>query len=94
MAALKANTNLSESSKNFRTGFIRGCPNGRLDQKKFLEIHEELFPRGNPKAYCKYAFNTFDTNDDGTIDFTEFLLSVAATKGGDIDGRLSAAFDL
>ncbi|CAF4939661.1 unnamed protein product, partial [Rotaria sp. Silwood2] len=78
---------------NFRTGFIRGCPNGRLDQKKFLEIHEELFPRGNPKAYCKYAFNTFDTNDDGTIDFTEFLLSVAATKGGDIDGRLSAAFD-
>ncbi|CAF4594280.1 unnamed protein product, partial [Rotaria sp. Silwood2] len=41
-----------------------------------------------------YAFDTFDTNNDGTIDFNEFLLSVAATKGGDVDERLSMAFDL
>ncbi|CAF4347356.1 unnamed protein product [Rotaria sp. Silwood2] len=75
-------------------GFIRDCPNGRLDKKKFLEVYEVFFPRGNSKAYCKYAFDTFDTNNDGTIDFNEFLLSVAATKGGNLDERLSAAFDL
>ena len=42
----------------------------------------------------RYAFDTFDTNDNGTIDFEEFLLSVAATSQGDLDERLSVAFDL
>ncbi|CAF3733332.1 unnamed protein product [Rotaria sp. Silwood1] len=75
-------------------GFIRDCPNGRLDKKKFLQVYEQFYPGGNAKAYCKYAFDAFDQNDDGTIDFTEFLLCVAATKGGDIDQRLAFAFDL
>jgi len=42
----------------------------------------------------RYAFDTFDKNDDGTIDFNEFLLSVAVTHQGDLDERLSVAFDL
>ncbi|CAF1271964.1 unnamed protein product [Rotaria sp. Silwood1] len=42
----------------------------------------------------KYAFDAFDQNDDGTIDFTEFLFSIAITSGGDLDTRLTAAFDL
>jgi Ca2+-binding EF-hand superfamily protein len=44
--------------------------------------------------YWLYAFDTFDTNNDGTIDFDEFLLSVAATSQGNLDERLSVAFDL
>ncbi|CAF4856284.1 unnamed protein product, partial [Rotaria sp. Silwood1] len=84
----------SHKSKIDPTGFIRDCPNGRLDKKKFLQVYEQFYPGGNAKAYCKYAFDAFDQNDDGTIDFTEFLLCVAATKGGDIDQRLAFAFDL
>ena len=42
----------------------------------------------------RYAFDTFDTNDDGTIDFNEFLLSIAATSQGNLDDRLAVAFDL
>ncbi|CAF2122014.1 unnamed protein product [Rotaria magnacalcarata] len=41
-----------------------------------------------------YAFDTFDANDDGTIDFNEYLLCISATKGGDVDDRLSFSFDL
>ncbi|CAF3786466.1 unnamed protein product [Rotaria sordida] len=80
--------------KQVKFGFIRDCPNGRLDKKKFLEVYQQFYPGGDAKNYCKYAFDTFDTNDDGTIDFSEFLLSVAATRGGDVDERLSVAFDL
>ncbi|CAF3389459.1 unnamed protein product [Rotaria sp. Silwood1] len=83
-----------KKSKVDPTGFIRDCPNGRLDKKKFLEVYEQFCPGGNAKNYCKYAFDAFDKNDDGTIDFSEFLLSFVATKGGDVDERLSAAFDL
>lgn len=42
----------------------------------------------------RYAFDTFDSNDDGTIDFNEFLLSIAANSQGDLDERLGVAFDL
>jgi len=42
----------------------------------------------------RYAFNTFDKNNDGKIDFEEFLLSVSATSQGDLDDRLGTAFNL
>jgi len=42
----------------------------------------------------RLAFETFDSNDDGTIDFDEFLLAISATSHGDINDRLSVAFDM
>jgi Ca2+-binding EF-hand superfamily protein len=42
----------------------------------------------------RYAFDTFDTNHDEKISFEEFLLAVSASSQGDLDTRLSVAFDL
>ena len=42
----------------------------------------------------RYAFATFDANNDGTIDFDEFLLAIAATSQGDVDDRLEVAFEM
>jgi neurocalcin delta len=42
----------------------------------------------------RFAFQTFDANNDGSIDFDEFLLAVSATSQGDIDERLGVAFDM
>jgi len=42
----------------------------------------------------RYAFETFDANNDGTIDFDEFLLAIAATSQGDLNDRLAVAFDM
>ncbi len=44
--------------------------------------------------FVRYAFATFDANNDGTIDFDEFLLAIAATSQGDIDDRLEVAFEM
>lgn len=44
--------------------------------------------------HCRFAFDTFDTNKDGSIDFDEFLLAISVTSSGDLDDRLSAAFDM
>ena len=51
----------------------------------------------NSESYDEYfrlAFDTFDANDDGSIDFDEFLLAISATSHGDLDDRLSVAFDM
>lgn len=42
----------------------------------------------------RYAFDTFDANDDGSIDFDEFLLAISATSQGNLDDRLAVAFDM
>lgn len=42
----------------------------------------------------RLAFDTFDKNDDGTIDFDEFLLAISATSQGNVDDRLAVAFDM
>ncbi|CAF0938676.1 unnamed protein product [Adineta steineri] len=92
---LKTNTKFTEQEiREWHAGFIRDCPNGKLDKKKFLEIYQQFYPGGKAQKYCKYAFDVFDKNNDGVIDFEEFLISISASSEGDLDDRLQIAFDL
>jgi len=50
--------------------------------------------RNEDDPICRHAFATFDTNNDGTIDFDEFLLAMAATSQGDLNERLGFAFEM
>ncbi|CAF0995610.1 unnamed protein product [Adineta ricciae] len=95
IALLRANTKYSEREiREWHAGFLRDCPNGRLDKKKFVEVYKQFYPQGKADSFCKLAFDTFDANDDGSIDFDEFLLAISATSHGDLDDRLSVAFDM
>ncbi|CAF1160609.1 unnamed protein product [Adineta ricciae] len=95
IALLKANTKYDEKAiRDWHASFIRDCPTGRLDKKKFVEVYQQFYPTGKPDKYCKYAFETFDANNDGSIDFEEFLLAIAASGQGDLNDRLGVAFDL
>ncbi|UJR31313.1 hypothetical protein I4U23_018811 [Adineta vaga] len=95
IALLKANTKYNEQEiRDWHTGFIKDCPDGRLDKKKFVDLYKQFYPNGKADNYCKYAFNTFDANHDGSIDFEEFLISVTASSQGQLDDRLGYAFDI
>jgi Ca2+-binding EF-hand superfamily protein len=95
IALLKANTKYTEKEiREWHAGFLRDCPNGKLDKKKFVEVYKQFYPHGKADNFCKYAFDTFDADHNGTIDFEEFLLAVSATSQGDLDERLSVAFDM
>ncbi|CAF3627278.1 unnamed protein product [Rotaria sp. Silwood1] len=59
-----------------------------------MEVYKQFYPSGKADNFCKYAFNTFDANGDGHIDFEEFLLAISATSQGKLDDRLAVAFDM
>ncbi|CAF0777377.1 unnamed protein product [Adineta steineri] len=92
---LKANTKYSEKEiREWHAGFLRDCPSGKLDKKKFVEVYKTFYPQGKADNFCKYAFATFDTNHDGSIDFDEFILAISVSSQGDLDDRLELAFDM
>ncbi|CAF2137610.1 unnamed protein product [Rotaria magnacalcarata] len=95
IAMLKANTNYTDREiREWHAGFLRDCPTGKLNKKQFIEVYKKFYPQGKADSFCNFAFSMFDANHDGTIDFDEFLLAIAATSQGSLDDRLEVAFDM
>jgi Ca2+-binding EF-hand superfamily protein len=59
-----------------------------------LQVSEHVYIQSFPFVYPRHAFSTFDSNNDGTIDFDEFLLAMAMTSQGDLNNRLEFAFEM
>ena len=56
--------------------------------------YEKHFPGGNAEKYCSLVFKTFDTDQNGYIDFKEFLLAIYKQETGDNVEKLRLAFDM
>jgi len=92
---LTKNTTYSKQQiQDWHQGFLRDCPNGKLDKKKFLEVYKKFYPEGKAEKFCGQVFKTFDSDDNGYIDFVEFLIAVNITSHGDIREKLRLAFDM
>ncbi|UJR26166.1 hypothetical protein I4U23_007510 [Adineta vaga] len=92
---LKEKTKFSEKEiREWHTGFLHDCPTGELDRKQLVNVYKHFYPQGNVKPFCKYVFAAVDTNNDGKIDFVEYLLQIAALSHSDLNKRLAAAFNI
>lgn len=92
---LTKNTTYSRQQiQDWHSGFLRDCPNGKLDKKKFLEVYKKFYPEGKAEKFCSQVFKTFDSDDNGYIDFVEFLIAVNITSHGDVREKLRLAFDM
>lgn len=92
---LKMNTKYSEDElvKWYDT-FKKQCPDGRISKADFEKIYSNFFPNSDPKIYARHVFRSFDTNDDGTLDFREYIIALHLTSTGKTDLKLEWAFSL
>jgi hypothetical protein len=44
---------LFKGSFSFSQGFLRDCPNGKLDKKKFIDVYKQFYPQGKADSFCK-----------------------------------------
>jgi Ca2+-binding EF-hand superfamily protein len=52
-------------------------PNGKLSKDRFVSVYEQFYPGGKAKDFCKYAFATFDRDNNGTsMSFERFFLFI------------------
>ncbi|CAF0913991.1 unnamed protein product [Adineta ricciae] len=93
---LKKSSKLSEKEiKDLHEAFWNEFPGGRMDKKGFVKYYQEIKDEADTNGIlCDHVFAVFDQNHDGTIDFREFLLAVAAGTPGDLDSHLDYVFEM
>uniref|UniRef100_A0A8B9USM5 Recoverin n=1 Tax=Anas zonorhyncha TaxID=75864 RepID=A0A8B9USM5_9AVES len=95
LAELRASTRYSEEELcRWYEGFQRQCPDGRIRRAEFERIYGTFFPNSEPQGYARHVFRSFDTNDDGTLDFREYIIALHLTSSGKTHLKLEWAFSL
>ena len=51
-----------------------------------------FYDPGNAEEFCSHVFRTFDSDNNGFIDFKEFLLAIDVTSAGSPEQKLNWAF--
>ncbi|XP_017271034.1 visinin [Kryptolebias marmoratus] len=92
---LKLSTKFSETEIcQWYENFQKQCPTGRITPEEFEEIYARFFPEADAKSYARHVFRSFDTNDDGTLDFKEYIIALHMTSSGKTTRKLEWAFSL
>ncbi|KAM9113002.1 recoverin [Pangshura tecta] len=92
---LKLNTKYTEDELcKWYESFQKQCPDGRISRAEFEKIYGNFFPNSDPKVYARHVFRSFDTNDDGTLDFREYIIALHLTSSGKTNLKLEWAFSL
>ena len=93
LEVLKYHTRYDDNTiKEMHQRFTEDCPNGRLTPEKFIDLCKTFYWIGYAEQYCNHFFRTFDTDQNGFIDFKEFLLAVYVTSDGTAKEKLESAF--
>ncbi|CAF3031998.1 unnamed protein product [Rotaria socialis] len=84
----------AQQVSEWHQSFIRDYPSGKLDRKQFIEVYRQFYPQGKAGNFCSLAFNAFDRDHNGIVDFNEFLTAIALTMSSEIKDRLDLAFSM
>lgn len=63
--------------KVFHSSFLKDFPRGKLNKTQFFQIYKKCEKENNPNAFCEHIFRAFDSDNDGSIGFSEFLIGVS-----------------
>merc|ERR1711936_457700 len=75
IAVLSKSSNLSEDQvKQSFDAFVAEHPDGKMRRKDFREAISKALPKKDASKMEKHVFRIYDANNDGYIDFTEFML--------------------
>ncbi|XP_055013382.1 recoverin-like isoform X2 [Boleophthalmus pectinirostris] len=92
---LKLNTKFSETEiVQWYENFQKQCPSGRISKSDFQAIYTKFFPESDANTYAQHVFRSFDENDDGTLDFREYIIALHMTSTGKTNRKLEWAFSL
>uniref|UniRef100_A0A8C5D3F4 Kv channel interacting protein 1 b n=1 Tax=Gadus morhua TaxID=8049 RepID=A0A8C5D3F4_GADMO len=92
---LEAQTNFSRQELQILyRGFKNECPSGVVNEDTFKHIYAQFFPHGDASTYAHYLFNAFDTTNNGSIKFEDFVMGLSTLLRGTLRDKLEWTFHL
>merc|ERR1712215_506199 len=90
IAALSQSSGLDEAQvKEAFNAFVTEHPNGRMKPKEFTAMMSQALPKKDASKMEKHVFRAYDTNNDGYIDFVEFMVIFYIMFDVNSDGTIS-----
>uniref|UniRef100_A0A8C3G3D2 Potassium voltage-gated channel interacting protein 2 n=1 Tax=Cyclopterus lumpus TaxID=8103 RepID=A0A8C3G3D2_CYCLU len=92
---LEQKTNFSKKELQvLYRGFKNECPSGVVNEETFKSIYSQFFPHGDSSMYAHFLFEAFDTRNNGSVSFEDFVVSLSIILRGSITDKLNWAFNL
>ncbi|XP_052005663.1 Kv channel-interacting protein 1-like isoform X2 [Xyrauchen texanus] len=92
---LQAQTNFSKKELQvLYRGFKNECPCGAVNEETFKQIYSQFFPHGDASTYAHYLFNAFDSSQNGSIKFEDFVTALSILLRGTTTEKLQWTFNL
>ncbi|CAF1440920.1 unnamed protein product [Adineta ricciae] len=95
--ALKASSVMSEEEiRKYYEHFVNvDDGDGKLTKEEFHNFARKLFGNDSlDRVKTDTIFGAFDTNNDGTVTFREFILAVVAISNNELDIMLTHSFHM
>ena len=95
LSFLKQETAMNETTiLKWWNEFQTDCPNGKMTSDQLLATCNLLFPGSDSRDYKEHLMRLFDTNQDGVVDFKEFLTAMNVATDGNEQNKLKHVFKL
>ncbi|XP_061818047.1 Kv channel-interacting protein 1b [Nerophis lumbriciformis] len=92
---LEAQTNFNKQELQILyRGFKNECPSGVVNEETFKHIYAQFFPHGDASMYAHYLFSAFDTTNNGSIKFKDFVTGLSILLRGTLREKLEWTFHL
>eukprot|EP00090_Calanus_glacialis_P010241 TRINITY_DN1862_c0_g1_i1.p1 TRINITY_DN1862_c0_g1~~TRINITY_DN1862_c0_g1_i1.p1 ORF type:complete len:196 (-),score=68.33 TRINITY_DN1862_c0_g1_i1:205-792(-) len=93
IASLTKSSGLDEAQvKEAFNSFVAEHPNGKMKPKDFREMMSKALPKKDASKMEKHVFRIYDSNNDGYIDFSEFMLIFFIMSDGTPEEVLTKIF--
>ena len=95
VAALSQSSGMPEAEvKDAFNAFIAEHPNRKMKPKDFREIMSSALPKKDASKMEKHVFRIYDSNNDGYVDFVEFMVVFFILSDGSSEEVLTKIFRL
>ena len=92
---LTANTNFTkEEITKWFTEFILDCPEGTLTIEKLKEKMNIILPDENIDIVANLIFSAFDKDNNGSLDFSEFIIATHCIASSSPEDKLRWVFQV
>ena len=93
IAALAKSSRLDEAQVKLSfDSFVTEHPDGKMKPKDFREMIAKALPKKDANKMEEHVFRIYDSNNDGYIDFTEFMLIFFIMSDGSQEEVLTKIF--